>query len=188
MPWLKSLALWSRDAAPRSKISVRRPKNAARRSKIAEQRCSRGLKSFPDTACQLSEDIFRFGTHAANLPRSWKTFMARYDEATYDSGLRYDESTIGRRWNLFMAKAKLNVSSLNVQEALDIMQIHDQAMTGNANFATPEPTVVAFMAGRTALQDASLAYEAGKQALENLLEQRDAALADAKGMLVQRVD
>ena len=87
-----------------------------------------------------------------------------------------------------MAKAKLTVSVLTVQEAIDFMQLHDQSMTGNANFATPEPTAVDFNAARTALADASTAYEAAKLALENLLEQRDAALATAKAMLVQRMD
>jgi hypothetical protein len=90
-------------------------------------------------------------------------------------GERYDESPLEGRCKK-MAKIKLTVSKLSVQETLQVMQLHAEAMTGNANFPTPEPTAEDFAAAQTALQNAAVAYESARQELETLLEQRDTAL------------
>jgi len=86
-----------------------------------------------------------------------------------------------------MNQVRLSVSALSVQETIDAMQVHVESMDGNTNFPTPEPAAAEFTAGLTRLQNAVTAYDTAKQGLQNLMEERDAALAAAKALLSHRI-
>jgi len=93
--------------------------------------------------------------------------MAFYDSsATYDGSAFYDESlpiTPKKR----MAKVKLGLQKKSDSELLTFTQQHIAAMTGNANFTTPNPLAVDFQSlyddYESALDDSELAQQAAKE-------------------------
>ena len=103
--------------------------------------------------------------------------MAFYDSGvTYDSGLTYDEDVpiITRKR---MAKVKLNLKGLSDTQVIQQCNNIKTAMTGNATFATPTPTLTAFgtliTTAQTTLTAAENAQTAAKQATAN----KDTAIA-----------
>jgi hypothetical protein len=112
--------------------------------------------------------------------------MALYDSGVfYDSGIRYDEAPAPPRKKR-MAKVKLDLRGKTDADLVALANAHIAAMTGNANFTTPVPAVVAFgtavtnmsnalaalAAARTAVATAMTNKETTRDALEDLLTQR----------------
>lgn len=96
--------------------------------------------------------------------------MADYDSGvTYDSGVLYDATspspTTGKKR---MSKVKLNTSKLSDTETIQLCTNIKTAMTGNATFATPTPTLTAFgtliTTAQTALTTSENAQVAAKAA------------------------
>lgn len=93
--------------------------------------------------------------------------MAFYDSsATYDGSAFYDEPlpiTPKKR----MAKVKLTLRKKSDSELLTFTQQHIAAMTGNANFTTPNPLAAAFQTlyddYESALDESELAQQAAKE-------------------------
>ena len=80
--------------------------------------------------------------------------MPLYDSiATYDSGVLYDDTSSPQPTGKKMAKVKLGLSRLSPDELVDRGNTIKTAMTGNANFATPNPTLVALGTLITTAQD-----------------------------------
>lgn len=70
--------------------------------------------------------------------------MPFYDSiATYDSGLLYDDTSSPQPNTRKMAKVKLGLQKLTPDELIDLANTITTAMTGNANFTTPNPTLTA---------------------------------------------
>lgn len=87
---------------------------------------------------------------------------------TYDSGLFYDAPVpppvfLKKR----MAKVKLNLNLKTDSELYEFAMQHITAMTGNANFTTPDPSAADFLAlvdgFNTALQNAIAAQQTAKE-------------------------
>ncbi len=72
--------------------------------------------------------------------------MAFYDTPglTYDSGVLYDDVIAPTTKGKKMAKVKLNLSRLSDGEIIQKCSDIKTALTGNATFATPTPTLTAF--------------------------------------------
>ncbi len=73
--------------------------------------------------------------------------MARYDTPSlfYDSGVRYDEAEPAPQpKKIKMAKVKLSLGNLSAEDLVAFANTVKTAMTGNANFITPNPTLTAF--------------------------------------------
>jgi hypothetical protein len=67
-----------------------------------------------------------------------------YDSiATYDSGVLYDDTSSPQPTRKRMAKVKMGLSRLTPDELVDLANTIKTAMTGNANFTTPNPTLAA---------------------------------------------
>jgi len=93
----------------------------------------------------------------------------------YDApGLFYDDfqpPTTKKR----MAKVKLGLKGKSIQQKLTTGQNIITAMTGNANFPAPNPTIAALQTLLTNLTNTSNGFEAGKTSQEQKKALRDAA-------------
>ncbi len=69
--------------------------------------------------------------------------MAFFDSAFYDSGARFDE-VAGSQPKTKMLKVKLELKERDDQELRIFAKGHRDAMVGNANFTTPDPTAAVF--------------------------------------------
>ncbi len=69
--------------------------------------------------------------------------MAYFDSAFYDSGARFDEAA-GSQPHKKMKKVKLELQSRDDEEFRVFAKGHRDAMAGNANFPTPDPTAAVF--------------------------------------------
>jgi hypothetical protein len=68
--------------------------------------------------------------------------VAFYDSTvTYDSGLFYDDPSSPQPNRRKMAKVKLGLRNLTPDEKVELANTIKTAMTGNANFTTPNPTL-----------------------------------------------
>ena len=78
-----------------------------------------------------------------------------YDSiATYDSGLMYDDPSSPQPTNRRrMSKFKLGLRDLSPDEKVDLANTIKTAMTGNANFTTPNPTLATIGTLTTTAQD-----------------------------------
>jgi len=76
-----------------------------------------------------------------------------------------------------MSKVKLALSSYNPDGLVAFANTVKTAMTGNANFTTPNPTLTAFETLITAASGKIAAYNSALAAAETALADRDAALA-----------
>jgi hypothetical protein len=98
------------------------------------------------------------------VPRRVKGIKARksnkgagvpfYDSiATYDTGLFYDDPSSPQPTRKRMAKVKLGLKNLTPDQKIDLANTIKTAMTGNANFTTPNPTLAAYGTLITTAQD-----------------------------------
>jgi hypothetical protein len=74
-----------------------------------------------------------------------------------------------------MAKVKLNLKDRSDENLSQLADQHIAAMTGNANFVTPNPLAPAFLTLATGFQDAVLAAEAARQSALQATSVRDTA-------------
>ena len=110
--------------------------------------------------------------------------MARYDTPNlfYDSGVRYDEAEPAPQpKQTKMAKVKLSLGNLSAEELVAFANTVKTAMTGNASFPTPNPTLAAFGTLITTASTKIAAYNTAKAAAETALADRDAALGALRG-------
>lgn len=111
--------------------------------------------------------------------------MANYDSgATYDSGVLYDAG-LPPQPNHPMAKIKLNLNNMNGDQVVSLALQIKTAMTGNANFTTPNPPLLALGTGITNAQAAIAAYNTGVAALDVLKTNRDSAVTALAGLVRQ---
>ncbi len=113
--------------------------------------------------------------------------MALYDNpaATYDSGLRYDEVAPPQPKAKRMAQVKLGLKDLNPEQKVALARQIVTAMTGNANFTTPNPTLAAITTAANALETKINAYNSAKAAAEAALADRDASAQELDALVTQ---
>lgn len=84
-----------------------------------------------------------------------------------------------------MAKVKLGLDKLAPDEKVGFMNTIITAMTGNANFTTPNPTLAAMTTGKNELQTAINDYNSAVAAAQAKLAVRLAKEAVADGLVTQ---
>lgn len=104
--------------------------------------------------------------------------MANYDAPglTYDSGVFYDDLFVPQPSKRPMAKVKLNMKGLTELQTIQQCVSIKEAMTGNANFTTPTPTLTAFGTLITTAQDALTASDNAVSAAKQATVDKDNAL------------
>lgn len=112
--------------------------------------------------------------------------MAFYDSGvTYDSGIHYDEAPpIPPKKR--MAQSKLDLKARSDSELAAFSDAHVAAMTGNADFATPDPTAAAFATTLTAFKTALTASDQAQAAAQQKVAAKDAARVDVETALNAR--
>lgn len=102
--------------------------------------------------------------------------MALYDSgSTYDSGILYDVVPPAPNLKKNMAKVRLNLSRLSVEQKITQGTNIKTAMTGNANFTTPNPTLIAYGTVITTLTTKNAAVLTLESQLAAAITDRDAA-------------
>lgn len=84
-----------------------------------------------------------------------------------------------------MSKVKLGLSRLSPDELVALANTIKTAMTGNANFTTPNPTLTALGTLVTAAQTKIAAYNSAKAAADTAIADRDVALLALRAGLTQ---
>jgi len=110
--------------------------------------------------------------------------MANYDtpDLTYDSGVFYDTVPVPQPTtnNMAKAKVKLNLDRLTDDQLLQKAKDIKTAMTGNANFATPSPTLLD-MGTRITTADTKLgAFNAAQSAAKQATTEKNTALDNVR--------
>src|SRR2546428_8894695 len=82
-----------------------------------------------------------------------------------------------------MAKVKLNLAKLTIPQKISLTQNVITAMTGNATYPAPNPTLAAMTAGMNTLQTKFNAVHAGKVAQEQKVIEQGVAEAAADALL-----
>ena len=113
--------------------------------------------------------------------------MANYDTPglLYDSGVLYDAPTLPQLKRNKMAKPKLALSTLTNDQTITLANTIKTAMTGNANFTTPNPTLAALTTATTTASAGLAGYAAAKTALDNAMNTRDNAMDALRALLNQ---
>ena len=103
----------------------------------------------------------------------------------YDSGLRYDSVASPQTERKKMAKPKLALQTLTPDEMVALANTIITAMTGNANFATPNPTLAAVTTLKTTLATKIAAFNSTVAASATALSDRDGSAAALAAALTQ---
>src|SRR5882724_1777852 len=103
----------------------------------------------------------------------------------YDSGVLYDSVSSPQTKGIRMAKAKLGLASLTPDETVALANTIKTAMTGNANFATPNPTLASVATAITTLQTKIAGYNSSVATTNTALSDRDTSLLSLRGLLTQ---
>jgi hypothetical protein len=113
--------------------------------------------------------------------------MPFYDTAglVYDSGVRYDDASSPTPSGNHMAKVKLDLKNLKPDETIALANTIKTAMTGNANFTAPNPTLTALGTLITTAETKLSAAHAARVALDLAMDERDAATAALRAGLTQ---
>ena len=82
-----------------------------------------------------------------------------------------------------MAQVKLNVQSYTIPEKVQKMRQIVTAMTGNANFTTPDPALTAIADGADALETAYNTAQAAREAAKQKTDLQDTANVAANALL-----
>lgn len=116
--------------------------------------------------------------------------MAFYDSpgVRYDSGVLYDSAPAPEPSTKKMNKVKLTLNSYNPDGLVVFANLVKTAMTGNANFATPNPTLTAFGTLITTATTKIATYNSALAAAETALADRDAAVAALRAAFSQLGD
>lgn len=104
--------------------------------------------------------------------------MAEYDTdgVTYDGEIYYADAPLPQPTKKLMAKVKLNQDGLNPEDLVALALQVKTAMTGNANFTTPNPTLMALGLLITTTQTKIAAYNSAVAAAQTALAERDVAV------------
>jgi hypothetical protein len=105
----------------------------------------------------------------------------------WDSGATWDDSPAPQPKGHKMAKAKLGLSTLTPQEIIELTNQIVTAMTGNANFGTPNPPLATITTQKNTTTTSITAYDTSKAATEAALLTRDANVTTLKNLLTQLV-
>jgi hypothetical protein len=100
----------------------------------------------------------------------------------YDVGLLYDQSA-GSQPTKPMAKPRLNLNGMNPDEVVALANTIKTAMTGNANYTTPNPTLTALGTLITTATTKIASFNSIKASLETALNDRDVAVEALKAGL-----
>src|SRR5207253_8950786 len=113
--------------------------------------------------------------------------MAFYDTPglLFDSGVLYDSVSSPQTKVNRMSKVKLGLADLTPDETVALANLIKTAMTGNANFATPNPTLAALGTLITTAQTKIATYNTASAAVDTALADRDTALLGLRGGLTQ---
>ena len=106
--------------------------------------------------------------------------MANYDSSglTYDSGVFYDAVLPPQTNSKRMAKVKLGLNGMSPDDVVSLANQIVTAMTGNANFTTPNPTLASVTTLKTTAAAKVAAQKAAQLAAKQATEDRDAAIVD----------
>jgi hypothetical protein len=114
--------------------------------------------------------------------------MANYDSpgVTYDSGVFFDapDQPLERKVKK-MSKVKLGLDKLNPDEVVSLAGQVKTAMTGNANFTTPNPSLTTVGTAITTATTKIAAQKAAVQAATQATTDRDDAIDALKVLLTQ---
>ncbi len=103
--------------------------------------------------------------------------MAYFDSGvTYDSGIHYDEAPSSPPKKR-MASSKLDLKNRTDDQLATFCDTHVAALTGNADFTTPDPTAAAFATTLTAFKTALTAAQQAQAAAQQKTAVKDAARA-----------
>ena len=105
--------------------------------------------------------------------------MALYDTPglTYDSGVLYDDTAAPTKKGTKMAKVKLDFRNLPDSEIIQQCTNIKTALTGNASFSTPTPTLTAFGTFITTAQTKLTVSDNAQTASKQATADKDAAIA-----------
>jgi hypothetical protein len=112
--------------------------------------------------------------------------VALYDSiATYDSGLLYDDTSSPQPNRRKMAKVRLGLRNLAPDQKIDQANTIKTAMTGNANFTTPNPPLATLTSQETLIRAKIATVETLKASLQTAVTDADAAAATGVNYLNQ---
>ena len=113
--------------------------------------------------------------------------MAQYDTPglTYDSGVLYDESDPPPIRRTKMKKVKFSLDGLSDAQSIQQCTSIKMAMTGNASFATPTPTLTAFGTLITTAQTKLTASDNAATASKQATADKDTAMDALRAAAVQ---
>jgi len=113
--------------------------------------------------------------------------MASYDSAGvfYDSGVFFDGFVPPQPPRNLMAKVKLGLDQFTPDELAAFANVIKTAMTGNANFPAPNPTLTSLGTLITTLQTKIASYNTSLAAVDTALADRDAAELALRAGLTQ---
>src|SRR6516225_4428925 len=107
-----------------------------------------GILAFPGRKSPISGRKLSFTSRLAGITSRKSNKGAGvpfYDSiATYDSGLLYEDPSSPQPNRRRMSKVKLGLRNLTPDQKIDLANTIKTAMTGNANFTTPNPTLAAY--------------------------------------------
>jgi hypothetical protein len=103
----------------------------------------------------------------------------------YDSGLLYDSSVPPQIERRKMSKPKLNLQNLTPDAKVALANTIITAMTGNANFATPNPTLASVTTLKTSAATKIAGYNTLLASEAAALSDRDTAVDALSGALTQ---
>ena len=108
-----------------------------------------------------------------------KSIVANYEDnppVFYDGTAHYDEAGLPQSERIKMAKAKLDMASLDPDGITGKADAIKTAMTGNANFPTPNPTLATLGTDNTTAKNKVSAQKNAQLAAKQATADRDAAL------------
>src|SRR5262245_14617759 len=103
----------------------------------------------------------------------------------WDAGGLYDEVSSPQRRSKHMSKSKLGLRDLDLQGTLDFATTIKTAMTGNATFATPNPSLASIGTLITTAQTKLNTWNSGVAAVATAKSDRDAAFEALRDGLTQ---
>ena len=107
---------------------------------------------------------------------------------TYDSGAHYDDATTSPQPNRrIMAKVKFSLKGVSDTDTLQTCNNLKTALTGNANFTTPTPTLTAFGAKITSAQAKLTASDNAAVTSKQATADKDVELDALRALAMQLV-
>ena len=116
--------------------------------------------------------------------------MADYDDSSsvYDGAVYYDEPGAPQPEKIKMAKVKLSLGTMSPDQILSLADQIVTAMTGNANFPTPNPPLASVSTALATATAKVAAQKAAVLAARKATDDRDAAIAALVALLTSLGD